>query len=67
MSGESWNPELRRNWTQAACCPAQARCRAGWGQRTQLEASLRAVQTWELGAPDRNSGSFSCTDIIVLY
>lgn len=32
-SGESRSPDRRRSSTQAACWPAQARCRAVWGQK----------------------------------
>ena len=62
-----WTESIRNRRAEGHHLNWQARCRAGWGQRTQLRASPTTVQTGEPGAPDRNSGSFSCTDFIVLY
>lgn len=51
MSRESSSPEHRRNLTQAACCPAQARCRAGWGQRHPAQCITYSSTDWGAGCP----------------
>lgn len=45
-SGESLSPHCRSNWTQALCCPAQARCRAEGQSNTTLVHKPKATPTW---------------------